>query len=284
MQYFQILTCNDTLGTCCSDFGLVTLLNVMRKFFNVFQIIVPIILLIMVTVQLTTLISNPDAKNGTKKLTNKFIAAVVCFLLPVIVDVVMGLMPSDQTFQVGACWDEAKISSEVLQIQSTRYVNKYEKQKSPILINPDEYNVGSSTGSSSSTGNAASTTTGIQIANYAKSFVGQRYVFGGSWNGELPYTGTDCSGFVQGVFRHHGISLPRDTRSQWAAKSTYTLVGPSEIRAGDLVMYNGHVAILTGNGNEIVHAQSTKTGIVLSPDYRTCSSKAILGIMRIKGV
>ena len=72
MQYFQILTCNDTLGTCCSDFGLVTILNVMRKFFNVFQIIVPIILLIMITIQLTTLISNPDAKNGTKKLINKY--------------------------------------------------------------------------------------------------------------------------------------------------------------------------------------------------------------------
>ena len=38
-------------------------------------------------------------------------------------------------------------------------------------------------------------------------------------NGELPYTPTDCSGFVQGVFAHFGISLPRTTSTQWAAKT-----------------------------------------------------------------
>ena len=117
------------------------------------------------------------------------------------------------------------------------------------------------------------------------SLVGKSYSFGGYWNGELPYTPTDCSGFVQGVFKHSGIKLTRSTYTQWADKSSYTLVkNGDEIRAGDLVMYNGHVAILTGNGREIVHAKGRKWGIVVDSDYRSSSSKSILGIMRIKGV
>ena len=124
---------------------------------------------------------------------------------------------------------------------------------------------------------------GKAIVAYAKQFVGKQYVWGGSWNGELPYTGTDCSGFVQGVFRHNGINLSRTTYTQWADKGTYTLVH-GEIKAGDLVMYDGHVAILTGNGNEIVHAKGSKWGIVVDSDYKSSSSHAILGIMRINGV
>ena len=114
--------------------------------------------------------------------------------------------------------------------------------------------------------------------------IGQKYVYGGSWNGELPYTPTDCSGFVQGVFRHFGISLKRTTSTQWADKSKFTLVSSSDIRAGDLVMYDGHVGILTGNGAELIHAKGSKWGVVKDKDYRKCSSHAILGIMRIKGV
>ena len=109
-------------------------------------------------------------------------------------------------------------------------------------------------------------------------------MYGGQWNGELPYTPTDCSGFVQGVFRHFGINLNRTTSTQWAAKSTYKLVSPTDIRAGDLIMYDGHVGILTGIGTEVIHAKGSKWGVVIDKDYRTCSSKAILGIMRINGV
>ena len=46
-------------------------------------------------------------------------------------------------------------------------------------------------------------------------------------------------------------------------------------------MYNGHVAILTGNGNEIVHAKSTRDGVTLDSNYRRSSGNSIKGIMRI---
>ena len=288
MQYFQILTCNDTLGTCCNDYGLVAILDIIRKVFDIIQIIVPILLLIMSVVQLIKMMANPEDKKATKQIFNKVLAAIMVFLLPTIVDTILGLFGSNETFQVAACWEQAKVSSEVTRVQSSTYIDIYDdKERYSILIDPESYETGTPTGTSSGslpTGNGTSTVTGTAIVNYAKSFVGKKYVWGGTWNGELPYTGTDCSGFVQGVFKHFGIKLTRTTTTQWADKSSYTLVSTSDIRAGDLVMYDGHVGILTGNGTEIVHAKGSKYGIVIDSDYRTCSSHAIKGIMRIKGV
>ena len=64
MQYFQILTCNEALGTCCTDYALATVLDIVRKFFNIFQLVVPILLIIGLTIQFIKLVMNPDEKGG----------------------------------------------------------------------------------------------------------------------------------------------------------------------------------------------------------------------------
>ena len=276
MRLVQILDCNDTLGTCCNDYSLVTVLDVARKILGLIQLIVPIILIVMATYQFIMLMTNPEEKKLQKSLFNKFFAVLIVFCVPILVNVVIGMMP--EKFSIPACWEQAKISAEVVRSQKNTYIPLDEKRKSPIMVDPDGYEKGTASG-----GNGQGSAKGKAIVAYAKQFVGKQYVWGGSWNGELPYTGTDCSGFVQGVFRHNGINLSRTTYTQWADKGTYTLVH-GEIKAGDLVMYDGHVAILTGNGNEIVHAKGSKWGIVVDSDYKSSSSHAILGIMRINGV
>lgn len=294
MSLVQILECSDTLGTCCNDYGLVLALDSFRKVINLLQIMVPIALIIWTTIELIKLMNSPDNKKGIKPLINKVIAAVVCFIVPILMNVVLDMMP--ETYSVSACWSQAKISAEVVRYQKNTYISEKDKTMSPIMPNPEDYENGNkrkdptpkrSGGSSSSggatTGSGKGSATGKAIVDYARSFVGQSYVWAGTWNGELPYTGTDCSGFVQGVFKHHGINLSRSTDTQWADTGTYDLV-QGEIKAGDLAMYDGHVGILTGNGNEMIHAKGTQWGIVSDPDYKTCSSKAVLGIMRIKGV
>lgn len=290
MSLVQILECNDTLGTCCTDYGLVLGLDALRKALDLIQLIAPIVLIVWSCVELVKLMNNPDDKKGFKPLVYKYLAAVICFMVPVLVDAILGLMP--ETFSLSSCWEEARVSSEIVRSFENSYISPDDQTMSPVVTNPDDYEKGNkrkeptpkgSGGTSTNTGYGSGSVTGKAIVQYARQFVGQPYVWSGTWNGELPYTGTDCSGFVQGVFRHHGINLPRDTASQWAAKSTYTLVN-GEIMAGDLIMYNGHVGILTGNGTEVIHAKGTKFGVVADPDYRTCSSKAIFGIMRINGV
>ena len=52
MRLAQILECNDTLGTCCNDYALVSLLDTVRKMLNLFQILIPIILIVMCSFQL----------------------------------------------------------------------------------------------------------------------------------------------------------------------------------------------------------------------------------------
>lgn len=286
MKYIQILECSGTLGTCCNDYGIVNILDIMRKLFEFLQVIVPIILIIMMTVQLIQMVANPEDKKSPKKIINKLLATVIIFFLPIIVNVVMNMLP--ENIEVTACWQASKTSAEVLRMQTSRYISPTDETRSVILNQPDEYQRGNkrktgSSGSGTMSGGIGSAK-GKAIVEYAKKFVGQRYVWGGTWNGELPYTGTDCSGFVQGVFKHHGINLTRTTYTQWADKKTYTLVNENNIQAGDLVMYDGHVGILTGNGNEIVHAKGSKYGVVVDQDYKRCSSHAILGIMRINGV
>lgn len=115
------------------------------------------------------------------------------------------------------------------------------------------------------------------VVNYAKQFVGKKYVYGGQWNGERPYTPTDCSGFVQGVFKHFGKNLPRTADVQCDdTRYVKKIAGYGKkkgIKPGDLVCYPGHIAIYIGN-NEIVHASNSspypKGGVKISKmNYQT---------------
>lgn len=277
-QLLQVLDCSQELGTCCTDYGLLTVLDVMRQILDLIQLIAPIILMVGLGIQFTQLLVNPDDKKKQKALLNKFIAALLCFFVPFLVNLSLSLVPEEiGSFQLGACWDTARVSREVLKKENSTYVATTDREPKTFVISPDEYDDPEVThqegvGSGSATGRA--------IVAYAKEFLGQAYVWGGTWNGEKPYTGTDCSGFVQGVYRHFGINLTRTTYTQWADTASYTLVTGSP-QAGDVVMYDGHVAILTGNGEEIIHASNPTDGIKLSPSYKY---RSVLGIMRIKGV
>lgn len=103
-------------------------------------------------------------------------------------------------------------------------------------------------------------TKGSAIANYAKQFVGNPYVHGGT----SLTRGADCSGFTQSVYKHFGISIPRVARDQAKVGKA---VSWNNLQPGDLVFYSGnggrsvtHVAIYIGNG-KIVHAQTPRLGI-----------------------
>lgn len=107
----------------------------------------------------------------------------------------------------------------------------------------------------------------VSLCEYAKQFVGNRYVYGGS----SLTKGTDCSGFTMRVYEKFGISLPHSSRAQ---ANMGTKIKASEAKPGDLFFYGGngyinHVALYIGGG-QVVHASSPKTGIRISNcNYRT---------------
>lgn len=127
-----------------------------------------------------------------------------------------------------------------------------------------------SSGNSENSSSASTVGLGQQIADYALRFVGNPYVYGGT----SLTNGADCSGFVQSVYKHFGISLPRHSGDQ--GKAGRAVNGLGNAKSGDLVWYSGHIGIYIGNG-KIVHASNEKNGIMVSEaSYRT-----ILGIRRI---
>ncbi|MBR5765192.1 MAG: C40 family peptidase [Lachnospiraceae bacterium] len=118
---------------------------------------------------------------------------------------------------------------------------------------PDEGSSGGSGGGSASPGDSAK---GREIADFARQYVGNPYVAGGTSLTE----GCDCSGFTTAVYNHFGYSLPRSSYAQ----STYGReVSYSEAQPGDIIYYGGHVGIYIGGG-QIVHASTPSTGIKIS--------------------
>ena len=104
--------------------------------------------------------------------------------------------------------------------------------------------------------------TGQDVVNFALNFVGYPYV----WGGNDLYNGVDCSGFTQQLYLHFGYSISRTTYTQM-----YDGIGVSyaEAQPGDLIVYDGHVALYMGGG-QIVHASDSRTGIIIgnNPAYR----------------
>lgn len=101
------------------------------------------------------------------------------------------------------------------------------------------------------------------IVKYALKFEGYPY----RWGGTSLTKGTDCSGFTQGVFRAHGINIPRTSRAQATGGSTVSL---NALKPGDLLFYKkkgviNHVALYIGNG-KVISASCPKKGITIS-DY-----------------
>jgi len=95
------------------------------------------------------------------------------------------------------------------------------------------------------------------LINFARSYIG---VLPYKTAGTSLISGSDCSGFTQEVFKKFGISIPRDSRSQYASAQK---ISAEELQAGDLIFYGSspstiyHVGIYSGNGT-IIH--NTRTG------------------------
>lgn len=99
---------------------------------------------------------------------------------------------------------------------------------------------------------SATSSEGNDVVEFAKKYLGYKYVAGGS----SPSTGFDCSGFTSYVYKHFGVSLPRTSGGQ---SGVGTAVTKANLQAGDLVIYSGHVAIYVGGGNVIHSPRPGKT-------------------------
>ena len=80
------------------------------------------------------------------------------------------------------------------------------------------------------------------------------------WGGTTPGVGLDCSGLTQWAYHEAGLDLPRLAQEQDVGAA----VEGSSLRPGDLAVWDGHVAMIVGNGMMIeagdpVHLSAIRT-------------------------
>jgi len=106
-------------------------------------------------------------------------------------------------------------------------------------------------------------TQGERMVAFAKTLIGKPYVYGC----KAPATGFDCSGFINYVFDHFNIAVPRSSVDFTNAGTTMPL---AQARAGDLILFTGtnpsirtvgHIGMIVtndGSGTTFIHASSGK--------------------------
>jgi len=120
------------------------------------------------------------------------------------------------------------------------------------------------------------------LINEAMQLIGVRY----RWNGDLPQSGLDASGFVRFVFRDKlGFLLPpKSSQMSKVGKP----ISREELEPGDLVFFNtmrltfSHVGIYVGD-NKFIHSPSKGSAVRVDDLASTYWDKRFDGARRLDG-
>ena len=179
----------ESIGSSCSDPGLMSVLAVVKRILSFIQIVGPIIAIVSLTIHIVMLVKNPDDKKGIPRIRNSIIALVVLFLLPSIINAFFVML--DDTTVISSCWNDAELQ---IHAGGGNYVSPYENEKekkSSFYTDPEEYQKGDpkQNSSSSSGGTSAGDRQGVGNTSASRVvFIGdsrtvQMYVYlgNGSW-------------------------------------------------------------------------------------------------------
>lgn len=128
---------------------------------------------------------------------------------------------------------------------------------------------GGSSGKKSSSGSSNSGSSGgggagaSSLISIASSKLGSPYVYGAKGPNSF-----DCSGFIYWCLNQAGVKQSYLTSSGWRSVGKYTKISNfGDLRAGDIVVVNGHVGIVA-NGGTVIDASSSNGKVV----HRSLSS------------
>ena len=92
------------------------------------------------------------------------------------------------------------------------------------------------------------------------------------WGGTTPGVGLDCSGLTQWAYHEAGLNIPRLAQEQDIGAA----ISPGSLRPGDLAVWDGHVAMIVGNGTMIEAGDPVQ----LSPIRTTNAGQGFQGFWR----
>ncbi|MBR6950029.1 MAG: hypothetical protein IKH54_07590 [Bacilli bacterium] len=113
----------------CNDVALANILSIVQKIMLLFQIVVPIIAIIGLVKTLIKLTVDPENKKAKSWIKNWFLALLIFFMLPFIINVVMGWL--DGNFSFANCWNYAKHSTS--DSSGWSYDNTFDQQQHDII-------------------------------------------------------------------------------------------------------------------------------------------------------
>ncbi|CAM3291184.1 C40 family peptidase [Aequorivita lipolytica] len=169
---------------------------------------------------------------------------------------------------------EAIIGKNETKTKSTRKVNTYKNSKITTRQNEEELDSNNSEDSPKEIKKG--------IIDFAKTFQGTRYKFGGTTD-----SGMDCSGLVYTAFQKENITLPRISRDM-ATKGI--LISFKDIEEGDLVFFKtssrntiNHVGLVVESKRgevKFIHS-TTRAGVIISSLGENYWKKAFVEVRRV---
>lgn len=285
----------------CNESGVLHVIYLIKLGLSIIRIVIPILLIMVVMFDVFKLVVSKDMeiRKTTKKIVRRFLAAALLFLVPTILNFILGILGNTTSIELSSCWLKAtKENIRVLKqeekekaqkeqdkrreefTQSSKDRDKKAKQLRKKLVfststSKDSFKAealnknakeGSCLPSAYQEGKY-----GEAIVKKARQYVGKTpYV----WGGTSLTNGADCSGFTQGIYKEFGIHISRTSFSQMHDGAPVSSI--TEARAGDLLIFSNHVGIYSGNG-KMVHASCESIGTVES----AINSGPIIGIRRI---
>lgn len=119
----------------CSSPALSSILRVCRNIMSFIQIIAPLVLIVMTTINFVKMTFNPDEKKEISKIRNSFLSAIIIFFIPMLVNVIMQLMGS--SLNISSCWNNVGEYN-----YNVHYIKINEKENGGIIIDPGQYEHG----------------------------------------------------------------------------------------------------------------------------------------------
>ena len=170
-------------------------------------------------------------------------------------------------------YDEGEAAVAYSEDEGEAVDTDYEESETQVDIGDGYiYDTESDTVTDTNTGEVYSGDT--DIVNYARQFVGKTPY---AWGGNSYETGMDCSHFVWNVLKDTGAYDGDYVTSDGFLNLGEPVDGLENAQAGDVIVYNGHVAIYDGEGG-IIEAKGAAYG---TTNDRAADSSEILGIRRI---